>query len=224
MLKGKAFMEKITLKPGPSEGIGHDGSTSSHGVHLADRTLRSCAQNCLVIKAMTWQEPDHFVVVKISAECARLFSDFDSDFRRRRSSEDMQAWLRYNIGQGGFMRFLEKFVALTWNEGTLVAIGMDVTCGDDDDGVIVVSKDEMLRQEDLADMLGQAALQSVHAFLRRFLDFFGWPHYFIAVLEGGDTADACSKLFRSDWELAKLLDAIEDKTPKERLQATWLFQ
>ena len=85
--KGAKFMEKISLKPGPAEGHGVEdgkGSTDPSKDQIDDRSLRGCAQNAIVVSALTLQEHHNKRVVDIVIACLLYTSPSPRDQRGTR--------------------------------------------------------------------------------------------------------------------------------------------
>jgi hypothetical protein len=213
MLKGRKFLDKVTLKPGAAESIGV-GSTCPTGIQLEDRTLRDCAGNAIVLRVMTLAEESHRQVCVQLAVLSMPFKTWHtSQNRDLRSVGKTEEWLIDQIANGGFTKHLQEFIGFLSDRGALVKCGYFVELNPK---VINKYATRLVVEQEYANLFGQFIMTAVQCRIRRQLFLFGWPYRMIAVLKDEETAKATVALFKRDWSSYERLEALPGRSTAEQ--------
>lgn len=192
-------------------------STCSTRVTVDEKALRSCCQNSLVISVAMLGDGHHNVLVRMILAIAGPVEAWHSEQNSTlRSAGASASWLLVQL-KGGFMnhihQILEKLSKVAVLEHCKFELpGQDAPLhrdGDQADAHLM----RLLREDDLADLMGDMAMSMASMRLQRCLwAVSGWPVRMAAILGDEGLAEATIMDFKLDYEAFEKLKRQEQKT------------
>lgn len=198
-------------------------STSSARPCVSEKALRSTCQNALVISALMLGEPYHNTLLRLVCVIIEPVERWHrAQNHKLRSFGDTKAWL---IEQSafGFNKHLGEIAEKLTSIADLNLLGFLTVGGD---GKAGLDNDELLAEEGLAELYGEAVLSLISARGCRLLWFTrGWPLRLVCLLKGGDLAQQTLASLKTDIEAFQALVAYRNKDASlQALEKRSLFQ
>lgn len=197
-------------------------STNPRGLQVADKSLRSCAENSVIISAMMLSEDSHRRIVGCFLAGLSILRKWTGRcLKEVRSADGNEAWFQAEAN-GRCMEHISEIVAQLANPQVLEQLGFLRTSEK------ASSEDflEHITDDEVADYLGQILLSLAFARLKRMLWLLcGWPWAMIGVLGGPSQREKLMARFKEDvavWEAFQAFDA--PQAVHRRLQKRHCFQ
>ena len=116
-------MEKIIIKTGAAEEVGESNTTNPARLTLEDRSLRSCAQNAVVISVLTLSDPVNKKIVEMvvkGSDPVVRWHEHQNQFLRQASHTKI--WLLEQMG-GDYMKHVKDVVRCLVDPALLHSVG-----------------------------------------------------------------------------------------------------
>lgn len=211
---GSQQVAKLRLRSEPADPEGREGtlSTSSARLNIAEKALRSAAQNAIVLATLMLGEPWHRHLTAAIVEVGRPLHIWHKDQNHQlRSAPESLKWL-VQMTTGQFFEHVRGIFGVLFSVSALQNIGLDMRCFSGATGCEKMLPDEGSAgwQDDLSDIFGDLAMAlGGRRLVRCAFMWRGWPLRMAGILAEGPMADDVVQEFKRDAEAVAMLRAIE---------------
>ena len=205
-----AALPKIKLALAGADVASNQESTSSKLVSAADRSLRSCGANAMVISLALLSDPSNRRILAIACCLAKPTMSWHGHASRElRDVKRSQAWLLEQVRGGAAMAAFEVFGVLKCADFLTVSGFLPISDGAFADW----ERHEIASEDEFAELAGGFALSMLKYRLRRTLfQVASWPYRLVLLLGTDLEAEAVLREFRAAFELHEAFKGIADRT------------
>lgn len=209
MLTPAALRAKLRMRHSGGDGDADAGGTSAVQVH--DRTIRSAAQNAVVVAILTLQEQKHHRLLSIVVHCATPVDRWHSQQNKAlRSTSGASTWAVAQVG-GSYMDHICEVMDAPAMESIALECGFGVPGGEG--GSYKYTEEAVMGENDFSAVMGTFSLKLVVARLNRFLpNLISWPWSMLRVLAASGNADSIVAEFKQHYDDFEALKSIRSPT------------
>ena len=200
------------MKVGAVEALGENaGSTIGTRISMEDRAFRSAFENAIVLRCAVYLDPDNKRLAEMVASVTRIWMTWHGKMAKAlRSCSDAEQWWLDQM-TGGFMASVRETLQVVDSQVALVLAGFVVTRV----GAKGALEQEVVIEDDMADVLGQLCVSLGYHRIRRCLHLFAYPYKFLLCLGGPKLARDVLADFRHEQRVWQAFEAIAPKSDEQ---------
>jgi hypothetical protein len=188
------------------EGAGRS-TTDPSRICITDKALRSACQNSLVISCMMLAEGFNYKLSVVITSCSAPVAAWHSfQNRQLRSTDGSRKWLVEEL-EGRYRHHVEDILATMCSPSLLQELDLDI------EDSSLISNDDLLEGQDVADILGGYSLALAARRWCRSLWFLrGWPCRMAGVMSDTGLKNEVLQDFKADLAAYRAMEAMPHKS------------
>lgn len=214
-MKGRRCAETFSVRKKDADEAPSSSTTSKRAMAIDEKAIRSAAANALVVSVLTLQQRHHQRCIDIACAAAAPLTAFHTAQNREQRSAQGCSQHVIDMCSGGYLRHLDDIVGVLSSPAALRGVGfaLPTKAGARSAAPVRLDaglKEDMLEENEYADLLGQSVMSLVVARAQRGLWRWSWPAAMFQVISEKPDISSVVQQFVEDERIFKELQGMKD--------------